>query len=294
MKEKSSTHEYLVGTSEKNSVIFETMVNNLNNQYQSRFDRLEMEKDRLLLQEEISYEQQVQGRLNEKKLNTIKELNRVMQEQEKKPTVSLEPLVRALNEFFIAQENDRLHMVTVYKKIKSFFPEQLNERAQSIINHFDSIDRTLNDTVTLFSTKFKLLAKCILPLLKEHLKRYDQVRADSALVISELKVLQSGSQASAADKPKVKPNVSSISLVKLNPTRVTKLNQELNPESKNFEYFGGDQASPIDEPENDNYYSDENESYNDYQPENSNVKTLIDENINKSVNFLVGLLFLTK
>jgi len=167
------------------------MLRNLDNQYQVRFDRLNQEKDRLLLQEEISYEQQVQGRLNEKKLATLKELNRVMQEQSSKPDaqVDLGQLVKSVNDFYMAQENDRLHMISVYKKLKAYFPEQVFQRAQSIINHLNSIDTTLNETTSVFLAKFKFLSKSILPLVREHLKRYDQVRTESKTIRTELKNL---------------------------------------------------------------------------------------------------------
>jgi len=172
-------------------MFYEPMLRNLDNQYQVRFDRLNQEKDRLLLQEEISYEQQVQGRLNEKKLATLKELNRVMQEQSSKPDaqVDLGQLVKSVNDFYMAQENDRLHMISVYKKLKAYFPEQVFQRAQSIINHLNSIDTTLNETTSVFLAKFKFLSKSILPLVREHLKRYDQVRTESKTIRTELKNL---------------------------------------------------------------------------------------------------------
>lgn len=54
-------------------------ITSLNNQYDSRFNRLKSEKERLLLQEETAYEQQVQGRINEIKLNSARELNQLIQ-----------------------------------------------------------------------------------------------------------------------------------------------------------------------------------------------------------------------
>ena len=134
------------------------MLRNLDDQYQIRFDKLNKEKDRLLFQEETSYEQQVQGRINEKKLNTGKILDRAMSDLEQKLNLDdkdLETLVKAVNDFYIAQENDRLHMVTVYKKLKAYFPDKIKQRSQSIINHLNSIDKTLNETSSILSTKFK-------------------------------------------------------------------------------------------------------------------------------------------
>ncbi len=195
IKEKQTTVFYLTQSSDNNkpagSLFYEPMLRNLDNQYQLRFDRLNNDKERLLLQEEISYEQQVQGRLNEKKLVTLKELNRVMQEQSSKPDsqVDLEQLVKSVNDFYMAQENDRLHIISVYKKLKAYFPDQVFQRAKSIINHLNSIDTTLNETTSVFMKKFKFLSKSVLPLVREHLKRYDQVRTESKSIRVELKNL---------------------------------------------------------------------------------------------------------
>ncbi len=125
----------------KGNKVNEKVLENLNVQFEIRMNRLNIEKNRLLLQEELSFEQQVQGRINENKLNKIKDLNRVMQEQVDAKEKNLDLIIKSLFEFFVAQESDRLHMVTVYKKLQAYFPEQLTERGQSIINHLESIDK---------------------------------------------------------------------------------------------------------------------------------------------------------
>lgn len=144
------------------------------------------EKQRLLLQEETAYEQQVQGMLNEIKLNTVRDLNQIIQEQDLITKQNLEAVTKSLYNFLMAQENDRLHMITVYKKLKAYFPDQLQERSKSIINHLESIDRALNQTVTIFVKKFKSNGVLIVNALNDHLKRYDNIRADSKTIINEL------------------------------------------------------------------------------------------------------------
>lgn len=289
IKEKQSTTAYLTGSKDdKNNILYEPMLRNLDDQYQVRFDRLNKEKERLLLQEEISYEQQVQGRLNEKKLNTVKDLNRNMQEQEHKsiPETNLEALVGALNDFLIAQENDRLHMVSVYKKLKAYFPEQVYERSQSIINHLDSIDKTINETTSIFTLKFKLLSKCILPILREHLSRYNQVRTDSKTIRNELKNLQSNHI--VTDLRSTKSPM--VDLGKSNGNVVQDMN--LNSKNTKFEYYDDDiydnddynieeNDSKIDNDEayedGDDYdYIDSEESYENYDDIETNKK----DNIN--------------
>ena len=101
---------------------------NLNSQFDVRFNRLKSDKERLLLQEETAYEQQVQGRLNEIKLNSARQLNQLIQEQTEINKKNFELFVRSMFNFMLAQENDRLHMITVYKKLKAYFPDELVDR----------------------------------------------------------------------------------------------------------------------------------------------------------------------
>lgn len=310
IKEKQSTTAYLTEQKEdKNSIFYEPILRNLDDQYQVRFDRLEKEKERLLLQEEISYEQQVQGRLNEKKLNTVKVLNRIMKEEESKSieNTNLESIVKAMNEFLIAQENDRLHMVAVYKKLKAYFPEQVSERSQSIINHLDVIDKTIKETTDIFTAKFKLLSKCILPLLREHLKRYNQVREESKTIRSELIYLQSNHI-----KTDLRPTESPLINLGSNNDIVSgeqALNDNLNLNSKNteFEYYDDDDISDEDmydsnseEDYKDEYqYSDEIsddvddiDMKDDFNYDKINIKRLNGSNSNISTLFLMTAVLL--
>jgi len=233
-----------------------------------------------LLQEEVSYEQQIQGRLNEKKLTTVKELNRAMQEQEHRAIIDtdLKTLVKTLNDFFIAQENDRLHMVTVYKKLKAFFPEQIKERSQSIINHFDSIDKTINETTAVFSAKFKLLSKCVLPLLREHLKRYTHVRDESKVIGDEIRNLKTSYV--VAD---LRPTPASfIKLGSSNDKADNSLNNiNLNTKNTNFEYYDEydgdsddtDASGEIDDDldESDEKFDDDFDDYDDDEAKNNKI-----------------------
>lgn len=264
IKEKQRTSAYLTeNTDDKNGIFYEPMLRNLDDQYQIRFERLNKEKDRLLLQEEISYEQQVQGRLNEKKLNALKTLNRVIQEQENWNKVknfieenSLKSLVISANDFFIAQENDRLHMVSVYKKLKSYFPEEIYERSQSIINHLESIDKTVNETTVLFTKKFKLLSKCILPLIREHLKRYDQVRIESETIRNELKNQKNNY---IVTDLRSNTNKGQGPLIDIGNSKKNEIIEDNNSKNTNFEYHD-DSSDGI---ESDEVYNDENDRFSD-------------------------------
>ena len=283
IKEKESTSAYLSDQKEdKNSIFYEPILRNLDDQYQVRFDRLNKEKERLLLQEEISYEQQVQGRLNEKKLNTVKVLNRVIDAEESKSIVNtdLKSLVKAMNEFLIAQENDRLHMVAVYKKLKAYFPEQVYERSQSIINHLDAIDTTIKETTEVFTGKFKLLSKCILPLLREHLKRYNQVREESKTIRSELSYMQANyikTDLRSTESPLINLGSNNGSVVKQQQT-LNDENVNLNSANTQFEYYDDEDYSAEDkyysdsseEDYDDDYRSDEYLDENDYEENERN------------------------
>ena len=55
------------------------------------------EKQRLLLQEETAYEQQVQGMLNEIKLNTVRDLNQIIQEQDLITKQNLEAVTKFID-----------------------------------------------------------------------------------------------------------------------------------------------------------------------------------------------------
>lgn len=259
IKEKQSTLQYITrGSDPKTHLFLEPILRNFDNQFQVRFDKLNKEKDRLLLQEEISYEQQVQGRLNEKKLTTVKELNLAIQELSPNRLLSktdLKPIVLAINNFNMAQENDRLHMISVYKRLKAYFPEQVFERAQSISNHLESIDTTLKETTSVFTSKFKLLSKCVLPLIREHLKRYDQVRDESKMIRSELKNLRTNYIMTDLRAPTPKPEVKLIETA-------------TSSQNTNVEYYDVDgDWSKIDEGagefEDDDYmyYDDEMDSW---------------------------------
>lgn len=279
IKEKQTTVFYLTQSNDNkksaDSLFYEPMLRNLDNQYQVRFDRLNKEKDRLLLQEEISYEQQVQGRLNEKKLSTLKELNSAMQDQSSKPDsqVDLEQLVKAVNNFYMAQEHDRLHMISVYKKLKAYFPEQIFQRAQSIINHLNSIDATLDETTSVFMTKFKFLSKSVLPLVREHLKRYDQVKTESKTIRLDLKNLSMNYIATDLKTTTTKQQLSS-SLV-------------TNSENTNIEYYNDvNNNNDFDEDkfEDDDYMYYEDGEVDDYEPvavdQTRNEKKLSGQDIN--------------
>jgi hypothetical protein len=162
----------------------------LDPQFDIRYNRLKAEKDRLLIQEETAYEQQVQGRLNELKLNSIKDLNQIMQDESELNKQNLDLIVKYLSNFLLAQENDRLHMVTVYKKLKAYFSNELTERAVSIKNHFESIDNTINQTISIFVKKFGSNAVIIVDLLNDKLKQYESVRRDADSIKIELKQLK--------------------------------------------------------------------------------------------------------
>lgn len=195
IKEKESL---LINKKDKVSPKF---IANLNSQYDARFNRLKSEKERLLLQEETAYEQQVQGRLNEIKLNSARELNQLIQEQNEINKKNFELIVRSLFNFMLAQENDRLHMITVYKKLKAYFPDELVDRAQSIINHLESIDRTLNQTISIFVKKFNTNANIIISVLNDQLKRYDDIKRETQTIISELENLKKNAIKPETTKP---------------------------------------------------------------------------------------------
>lgn len=144
------------------------------------------EKQRLLFQEETAYEQQVQGMLNEAKLNSVKQLEKILQENNALSKQNLKSVITSLYKLYMAQENDRLHMITVYKKLKAYFPDQLTERAKSIINHLESIDRTMNQTTNIFVTKFGSSGSLVVSSLNEHLKRYESIRSDAKIIVNEL------------------------------------------------------------------------------------------------------------
>jgi len=282
IKEKKTTVFTVEKTKdESNSIFYETMLRNLDDQYQIRFDKLNKEKDRLLFQEETSYEQQVQGRINEKKLNTGKILDRAMSDLEQKLNLDdkdLETLVKAVNDFYIAQENDRLHMVTVYKKLKAYFPDKIKERSQSIINHLNSIDKTLNETSSILSTKFKQLSKCIIPLLKEHLKRYDQVKDESKRIRRELQNYQANYIITDL-RPTPAPEFVS------DKWQTSRIQQAIvtNSKNTNMQYYEGDFEEQIDY--DDSYYDngsseevyDENIDYNSVPRK---ISKPVDKNIN--------------
>jgi hypothetical protein len=81
-------------------------------------------------------------------------------------------------------------MVTVYKKLKAYFSNELTERAVSIKNHFESIDNTINQTISIFVKKFGSNAVIIVDLLNDKLKQYESVRRDADSIKIELKQLK--------------------------------------------------------------------------------------------------------
>ena len=259
------------------------MLRNLDDQYQIRFDKLNKEKDRLLFQEETSYEQQVQGRINEKKLNTGKILDRAMSDLEQKLNLDdkdLETLVKAVNDFYIAQENDRLHMVTVYKKLKAYFPDKIKQRSQSIINHLNSIDKTLNETSSILSTKFKQLSKCIIPLLKEHLKRYDQVKDESKRIRRELQNYQANYIITDL-RPTPAPEFVS------DKWQTSRIQQAIvtNSKNTNMEYYEGDFEEQIDY--DDSYYDNgSSEEVYDENIDYNSVPRKMSKPVDKNVNII--------
>lgn len=212
-----------------------------------------------------------------------------MQEQEQHTIANtdLNVLVKALNDFFIAQENDRLHMVAVYKKLKAYFPEQVYERSQSIVNHFDSIDKTIEETTAIFTAKFKLLSKCVFPLLREHLKRYNSVREDSKIIREELKNLKAKPSFIVTD---LRPSKNSAPLIKLGSSNDradhSPNNVNLNTKNTQFEYYDdeydGDSFEDTDyfssEESDNSYYSNEDKKYDDFNDYELNAKVMPNDN----------------
>jgi hypothetical protein len=156
----------------------------IDSDYKKQLSDLENAKQAEIYETEVAFNEILQAKLNKDKYEKTKELDKMQYEITSGKSTDNQKLQKLFTDLFTLYERDRLLQVSIYKRLKSNFPDQYKLQVKSIVENLKLIDAIVIKNKKLIA-KFKFDSNFATILDKTVFLRYKQSQEDAIKIIKE-------------------------------------------------------------------------------------------------------------
>lgn len=167
---------------------------------EKKLNNLNEEKSKTLLRNDLNHDDMVTADINEKKIKAFESFNNL--KNLKASDVKI--LLSSIQKYVTILEVDRLYQTSIYKRLKTYYPDELVVRFESIVNSLRNIDNAIESVQVRLGKDFKDLQNDWMSVLEKTNSKYSKVRKEAARIVAEYESKNEDSTIDKALEPKQK------------------------------------------------------------------------------------------